>query len=78
MGDNHYNCPVVAYYPELIHANMEELQKVRYLTPYCGIHRRHDFEKRFSAYMKEEFGIRKSRPFTRSKKDMLHMTVTYK
>ena len=56
-GDNHYNCPVVAYYPELIHANMDALQKVRYLTPYCGIHRPHGFEKRFSEYMHEEFGI---------------------
>lgn len=59
MGDNHYNCPVVAYYPELIHANMEVLQKVRYLTPYCGIHRRHDFEKKFSDYMYDTFGIPK-------------------
>ena len=22
LGDNHYNCPVVAYYPEVIAANM--------------------------------------------------------
>ena len=56
-GDNHYNCPVVAYYPELINANMEQLQKIKYLTPYCGIHRRRDFEKRFAAYMNQEFGI---------------------
>ena len=59
MGDNHYNCPVVAYYPELIGANMEELQRVKYLTPYCGIHRPRDFEKRFADYMAEQFGIPK-------------------
>ncbi len=59
MGDNHYNCPVVAYYPELIGANMEQLQKVKYLTPYCGIHRPRDFEKRFADYMAEQFGIPK-------------------
>ena len=23
LGDNHYNCPVVAYYPEVIAANMD-------------------------------------------------------
>lgn len=57
MGDNHYNCPVVAYYPELIGANMDQLQRVKYLTPYCGIHRPRDFEKRFAAYMDEQFGI---------------------
>ena len=26
-GDNHYNCPVVAYYPELLDANVERLQR---------------------------------------------------
>ena len=29
-GDNHYNCPVVAYYPELIEANVSGLKR-------CGI-----------------------------------------
>ena len=24
-SDNHYNCPVVAYYPELLMANCEKL-----------------------------------------------------
>ena len=36
-SDNHYNCPVVAYYAELLNGNMEELQKVRFLYPYLSI-----------------------------------------
>lgn len=36
-GDNHYNCPVVAYYSELLNANIEDLKKVRFLYPYLNI-----------------------------------------
>lgn len=32
-GDNHYNCPIVAYYAELLHANMECLKNVDFLHP---------------------------------------------
>jgi len=35
-GDNHYNCPVVAYYPELLRSNMESLGKVRFLQPFLS------------------------------------------
>lgn len=40
-GDNHYNCPVVAYYPELLRANVSELSEepVHFLYPHIGIHR---------------------------------------
>lgn len=38
-GDNHFNCPVVAYYPELLHANVSELtqEPVRFIYPHIGI-----------------------------------------
>ena len=36
-SDNHYNCPVVAYYAELLHGNMESLQKVDFLYPYLSV-----------------------------------------
>ncbi|MBQ7846751.1 MAG: 2-hydroxyacyl-CoA dehydratase, partial [Clostridia bacterium] len=44
-GNNHYNCPVVAYYAELLNGNMEELQKVRFLFPYLSL----DSEKQLVA-----------------------------
>ncbi len=37
VSDNHYNCPVVAYYAELLNGNMEELKKVRFLYPYLSV-----------------------------------------
>ena len=36
-GDNHFNCPVVAYYAELLNGNMEALKNVRFLYPYLDI-----------------------------------------
>ena len=36
-GDNHYNCPVVAYYSELLQGNVERLQNTRFLYPYLNI-----------------------------------------
>ncbi len=56
-GDNNYNCPVVAYYPELLAANMPILKTVRYLNPYFGLHRPRDFEKRAAAYFLEQFSV---------------------
>lgn len=60
LGDNHYNCPVVAYYPELLAGNVQRLNTVKYLTPYFGLHRRKDFEKRTAEYFEKEFNITKS------------------
>lgn len=36
-GDNHFNCPIVAYYAELLKGNMEELKKVNFMYPYVSI-----------------------------------------
>ena len=30
-GDNHYNCPVVAYYPEVIKANVRDLGSIKFI-----------------------------------------------
>ncbi len=49
LGDNHYNCPVVAYYPEVLAANVPELRdgRVRFIYDYVGLHRPRDFKKKF-------------------------------
>ncbi len=36
-SDNHYNCPVVAYYGELLHSNLEELQRAKFLYPQLSV-----------------------------------------
>ena len=40
-GDNHYNCPVVAYYAELLQGNMDALKKTHFLYPYLNINDKH-------------------------------------
>ncbi len=34
---NHYNCPIVAYYPELLRANNERLHTKNFLSPYLDL-----------------------------------------
>ncbi|MDD7289552.1 MAG: acyl-CoA dehydratase activase [Clostridiales bacterium] len=57
VSDNHYNCPVVAYYPDLLSVNIPALAKVRYIHPNIGIHRPKDFEKKGAELLEKEFGV---------------------
>ena len=59
VSDNNYNCPVVAYYPELLAANVPDLKKARFLYPYFGLHRPKDFERKASEWFFNEFQIPK-------------------
>ncbi len=59
LSDNHYNCPVVAYYPDLLGVNIPALEKVRYLHPNLGLHRPKDFEKKGATLLADTFGIPK-------------------
>ena len=56
LGDNHYNCPVVAYYPEVINANMPEIKQVNFNYDYLGIHRKKDFPKKVLPILQEWAG----------------------
>jgi predicted CoA-substrate-specific enzyme activase len=56
-SDNHYNCPVVAYYPELIAANVSRLKGVRYLTPYFGLDKPNGFAKKAAEFFSKEFNV---------------------
>ena len=67
IGDNHYNCPVVAYYPELLAANVPLLKETRFLMPYVGLYRPKDFAKRISKLMEEEFSIPKKESIAAAK-----------
>jgi len=55
LGQNHYNCPVVAYYPEVLAGNCPELQTTRFIYDYVGIHRPKDFEKKMPAILSKYF-----------------------
>ena len=47
FGDNHYNCPVVAYYPEQIKNNVKNLDLNRYITGYIDLSKREYFYDKF-------------------------------
>ena len=44
-SDNHYNCPVVAYYSELLHGNMDDLRQTHFLYPFLNINDRRELAK---------------------------------
>jgi predicted nucleotide-binding protein (sugar kinase/HSP70/actin superfamily) len=49
-GDNNYNCPVVAYYPEVLKANMNSLQNINFMMPYLNVENKKLFIKKFTQY----------------------------
>ncbi len=56
LGDNHYNCPVVAYYPEVIHANVRAMEGVTLFHEFVGIHRPKDFPKKIHGELVKLYG----------------------
>lgn len=50
-----YNCPVVAYYPELLANNVDKLRQIHFLYPYLGLHQKNDFYKKFARFLSTEF-----------------------
>ncbi len=59
-SDNHFNCPVVAYYPELIIANNARLNEENFVYPYLDLNR----EKNVISVMTDtlkKYGIKKSK-----------------
>jgi len=71
-SDNHYNCPVVAYYSELINGNTEELSRVKFLYPYLNINDEKQLAKGLCRYLADHFsGITLSEVKAAVKKGML-------
>ncbi len=58
-SDNHYNCPVVAYYPELLKANMPVLNDDNFLSPYIDINKKNHTAKAVSKALKK-YSVTKS------------------
>ncbi len=68
-SDNHYNCPVVAYYPELLKANVPVLNDENFIHPYIDI----NLEKHFAEAMSkalEKYGVTKKQAKEVWKKSM--------
>jgi predicted nucleotide-binding protein (sugar kinase/HSP70/actin superfamily) len=56
VADNHYNCPVVAYYPEVLVHNMDSLSGVRFLYPYLNVNSEKELARELLAFLNEQFG----------------------
>lgn len=54
-ADNNYNCPVVAYYPEVIAANVDEVRQTDFIYDYVGIHRKNDFPMKIHKILSRHF-----------------------
>ena len=57
QSENHYNCPVVAYYSELLHGNMDTLKGKLFLYPYLNINNEKELAKGLYSYLSKHFGF---------------------
>lgn len=55
ISDNCYNCPVVAYYPEVIRGNMALPPNIHFLYPYISINNKKIFIRRMAELLKEHW-----------------------
>ena len=56
-ADNNYNCPVVAYYPEVIAANMQQVTQCDFIYDYVGIHRQKNFPVKVHKILSQHFRV---------------------
>ena len=68
LSDNHYNCPVVAYYSELLHGNVEELSDIKFLYPYLNINEPKELATELYTFLSKKFDGVKKRDVTRAVK----------
>lgn len=55
LGDNSYNCPVVAYYPEVIAANMKLKGRTVLISDYVGPHKKKFFPQKMTELLGKYF-----------------------
>ncbi len=57
--DNHYNCPVVAYYPEVIQVNLASLNEIPMKYPYLDLNERKTVKKRLFEELSNTYSLTK-------------------
>lgn len=65
MGDNHFNCPIVAYYPETLKGNVMELEKTKFVDAFLNLTKPKLLKKKLPAELTAVFK-------DLSKKEILH------
>lgn len=79
LGDHHFNCPVVAYYPEVIGANMggEDLRRIPLIKDFIGLHRPRDFVKKAAVILSQYFPRIEEKAVRRAAKAAREAYITY-
>ncbi|MBK6087564.1 acyl-CoA dehydratase activase [Ruminococcus difficilis] len=67
-GDNFYNCPVVAYYSELLQSNMDSLKQTKFLCPYLNINSEKELSRELTLVLSKHFDFIKKSDVTRAVK----------
>lgn len=65
QGVDHFNCPVVAYYPQVLKANVKSLENTRFVCDFISLANRKVFEKRMSVILDKNFSSLAGKKFTR-------------
>lgn len=71
-SDNHYNCPVVAYYAELLNGNMDSLKNVDFFYPYLSL----ESEKHLAETLRRAFKQKNTHISKREMREAVHAGFT--
>ena len=52
---NHYNCPVVAYYPELLNGNMDSLKNTKFIYPFLTVNNQKELSRELKLFLSKYF-----------------------
>ena len=59
QGDDHFNCPVVAYYPQVIKLNVADVKKTKFISDFISLYDKKQFVKRIKAILEKHFPEKK-------------------
>ena len=55
LGDDHFNCPVVAYYPQVLKLNVPGLHDTKFISDFVGLHDKKQFQTRIRDILAQYF-----------------------
>lgn len=55
LGDNHFNCPIVAYYPQTIVNNVDDTKKINFINDFISIANKEVFVEKMYEILKKYF-----------------------
>ena len=66
LGVNHYNCPVVAYYPQLLKLNVDGLKQTKFICDFVSIAEKKKFQSRIQEILSHYFPAFSKREIARA------------